>query len=147
MKHIQESIIGRRGSGTLPRIIQIKDKLHWEFFEPDTYNINYNYESRDWYMFQDNDIVLFWDKDAVYYPYFFKADLEIDNYGNKYVPLSPNKKWKLLSGSYDTNSDPKKAYDKLIKDFDNYSRIFMNNITYLNYIYVPEEVKDLIKKL
>ena len=139
MKHIQESIIGRKG--TYSKITPIKDKLHWEFFEPDIYNLNYNYESKDWYMFQNDDIVLFWNADSAYCPYFFKTDLEY----NKKTYINPHK-WKLLCNLY-FSPGPEKAYNRLVDDFYDYSSKFMSNITSLNSIYVPQEVQNLINRM
>ena len=147
--------------------VSSEDDLYWVLYNLEM-SLKYEYKSCDWYMLQNHEIMLFWNKDSKYYPFFFKKDI---NAIISHVVGAGSKEWcvmkpYMLRETIPTNKD--QAYDLFVKEFSlskmtelggfqtiynnfdgviGHTRVNYNIIQGLDYIYVPNKVVELIKNM
>jgi len=123
--------------------INTRSALHWDCYCSDK-KIHYDYESYDkWYMFQNENIILFWNKPSEYYPFFFKKDIENVM---KFESYTLKALWHAIRAVEPVPDTPLTAYNKFVRSFDKYVRDYFDAGPYdFNVVKkIPKEIKEII---
>ena len=118
-------------------------ELYWHFSNRDEY-VDIGLRYYDWYMLQNDNMMMFWNLQSQYYPFFFKEDIDDIMNSDRSVD---QKGWKLFRAKVPQHyfpRDPKSAYDYFVKGFDE-DKMHKIIIPKLDFICIAKEAKSIIK--
>lgn len=136
MKHITESIIGRKGS--VRNIIPIPGIIGFRYEGLSGFAEGWKGSDRcgDWHLIMDSDrlMVLLYSPKAKFYPFLYRDDDWKWNFDTS---------WNLAVGTNKIKT-PGEMYD-IMEDEDKWEWIFGNSAIYKVFIEMPDKVEDLIR--